>query len=134
LSICALAFSIFNIEQVSAAHEGLIMPPVAINSVNSDCLLLSVNYNSFVKAFLGRAEVLVKETKILISSLYNFNCIGIELAHAADSNVLLCEVIVKSPASSLSPVHFFAQMVFGDHVLVILKPKACHFNYYKICP
>ena len=132
MSICALALSILNIEQVSAAHEGFIVPPVSINSVNSDCLLLSVNYNSFVKAFLGRAEVLIKETKVLISSLHNFNCISIELANAADGHVLLCQVIIKSPASSLSPVYFFTQMVFGDHVLVILKPKTCHFNYYKI--
>lgn len=127
----ALALAILNIEKITAAQEGFIVPPVAINSVNSDRLFLSVNYNSFVKAFLGRAKVLVKETKVLVSSLNNFHSVGIKLAHAADSNVFLSQVIIKRPTSSLSPVYFFPQMVFGDHVLMILKPKACHFNYYN---
>lgn len=127
----ALALAILNIEEVSAAQKRFIVPPVAINSINSDCLFLPVNYNSFVKAFLSRAEVLEKETKVLVSSLNNFHSVGIKLAHSADSHILLCQIIIKRPPSSLSPVYFFSQMVFGDHVLVILKPKACHFNYYN---
>lgn len=61
----ALALAVLNIEEVSAAQEGFIMPPVAINSVYCNRLFLPVNYNSFVKAFLGGAKVLVKETKVL---------------------------------------------------------------------
>lgn len=90
LSICvALAVTILNIKEVSAAEEGFIVPPVAINSINSDSLFLPVNYYSFVKAFLGRAKVFVEETKVLVSPLNNFHCVGIQLAHPADSNVLL---------------------------------------------
>lgn len=123
------SFSIFNIEQISSANKWLFVPPIAIHSINCNCLLFSINCYSFVQALLIRAKVSELETQILIVTLDNFNSVIVNLAHMTYSCVLAIQIVDKSPSGSLRPVQFLSQVVFRDHVLIRFKSKTHFINY-----
>lgn len=101
------------------------MPPVNIESIDCDRLLLTVNSDSLVGAKLIRAKESVRESELLfVVASNNLNYVRVGLFDRADS-VYVC-VQIEGHLSGLTPAKFLVEVMFGDHILVLLKPKA-HF-------
>ena len=73
----------FNIEQVSLTQEGLLMPEVGVDSVDGDCVISSVNDDSFVEAGLVEAQVVHKRS-VLVFALDDLESVAVEHANIGD--------------------------------------------------
>ena len=59
---CVVLIAILIIEIIAAANERFLFLPVAVHTINRNCVILSINGYTFVQALLVRAKIFVKET------------------------------------------------------------------------
>ena len=99
-----LAFPLLGVEQVSPSDEGVVVPPVAVHSVNCSALFFPVDCHSFVQGLLVRPKVPVKEAEVLIASLDYLDGVCIDLPNMAHSGVFIIQVVHEGPSGSLGPI------------------------------
>lgn len=81
----SFVFTSLLVEKVTLAQEGLVYPPVSINTVDCSSLLFSIDCHSLVETLLVGADITEKQAGFLINSPNNFNCVGVNLTHRAHS-------------------------------------------------
>ena len=85
-------------------------PPVGIHSVDSNGVLFSIDNYSLINALLIESHI-VKETSILVLSLYDFYGVGIDHLDGRDCGSGVGKVVHKGPLGSLGPCAFFEMML-----------------------
>ena len=63
-------------KEVAAPEEGLIFQPVDIETINSNCVVLAIDDNTFEPALLIEAH-LIAQALVCIASLNNLNGVSI---------------------------------------------------------
>ena len=78
-----VAFSVFDVERVSAADKRLGLRPVAVQTVHSHLLRLPVDGHAFVQAFLVEAKPSVENAQVLVLALDDLDSVCVQLFNRA---------------------------------------------------
>jgi hypothetical protein len=127
-----LLVSSFHVEQISTAKESFFIPPVRVHSIDSGCLLFSINDHTFVNSFLVSSEPFVHKSRFGFVTLDNFNSIVIDHLGSDNCSLSIIKVVREGPLSRLTPFETTSKMVFNYRVLVALKSKAAHIYNYQL--
>lgn len=99
------------------------MPPGDIHAVVGHLFGLTIDSDTLVHTLKVLPEQIVGHSYLLVKTLDDFDSIGVNLLDRADSDLGLLEVLHKFAAGSLGPVELLTEVVLGDEILILLKPK-----------
>ena len=114
----------FVVKEVSAADKGFFMGNVAVHAVYSHRPVIAVYCHSLVEPLLVLPKHAVIPLWALFTSLYNFNCVRVNLFDGLDSHIWFIQLVLPGPARGLSPSDSATKVVFGDYVFVCFKSEA----------
>jgi len=122
--------AILDVEEITAPDERLSFAPVAVHAIDCYSVILSIDGDSLVKAFLVWAESFVCESEVLIPTSNNFHSVGVELAHTLDWDLFRVHVLHESPLGWLPPFNAFSEVMFDHYILIGLHSERSHNNCY----